>query len=163
MLSALLGNASAVYSEAMAEEIPEELLLANVGQKVLVMKDGKVLMVRGRVTFHDLDKRWDFPGGRMHKGEEPIPALTRELKEELGVDFVIGRPLLACTTYETPSGVPRYYVIFEAQLLDPNAEFIVADDELAEVKWVIPEEVATMPTWEDWRVLLKEYFAQHGA
>lgn len=146
----------------MAQELPEELLLANVGQKVVCMKDGKVLMVRGRVTFHDLDKRWDFPGGRMHTGEEPISALTRELKEELGVDFEIGKPLLACTTYETPSGVPRYYVVFEAKLSDPAAEFIVADDELSELKWIGPEEIETMPTWEDWRTLLKEYFKEHA-
>lgn len=146
----------------MATELPEELLLANVGQKVVVMKDGKVLMVRGRVTFHNLDKRWDFPGGRMHTGEAPIPALARELKEELGVDFVIGKPLLACTTYETPSGVPRYYVVFEAQLADPDKPFIVADDELSELKWMGREDVETMPTWEDWRTLLREYFEAHG-
>lgn len=145
----------------MATELPEELLLANVGQKVVVMKDGKVLMCRGRVTFKDMDKRWDFPGGRMHTGEEPIPALARELREELGVDFVIGKPLLTCITYETPTGVPRYYVLFEAALADSNAEFKVADDELSELKWVGREEIETMPTWEDWRTFLRGYFEAH--
>jgi 8-oxo-dGTP diphosphatase len=147
----------------MAQEFPEELLLANVGQKVLVLKDGKVLMCRGKVEFKEMDKRWDFPGGRMHTGEEPASALTRELKEELGVDFIVGKPLLACVTYDTPTKVPRYYVVFEAKLKDPNAAFVVADDELSELKWIGRDEIETIPTWEDWRNLLRDYFAEHAA
>lgn len=146
----------------MAIEIPEELLVANVGQKVLIQKDGKVFMCRGRVEYHDMDKRWDFPGGRMHTGEEVIPALKRELKEELGVDFEIGKPLLACITYETPSDVPRYYVVFEAKQSNPEEAFKIADDELSEVRWVGPEDVAGLTTWEDWRTLLTDYFKTHA-
>jgi len=151
-----------VYSEAVAQEDPNALLLAHVGQKVLVMKDGKILMCRGRVDFKEMDKRWDFPGGRMHTGEQPIPALERELKEELGVDFIIGKPLLTCVTYETPGDIPRYYVVFEATLSDQGAKFDVAEDELQELKWVGKGEVETLRTWEDWRTLLREYFAQHA-
>lgn len=145
----------------MAEEKPEELLLANVGQKALFMRDGKVLMCRGTETFHG--DRWDFPGGRIHTGEEPIFALERELKEELGVEFEIGQPLFPMITYDTPTNVPRYYVVFEVTLADPNAEFTVATDELAELKWVSSEEVADLVTWEEWRVLLTDYFKKHGA
>lgn len=144
----------------MATEIPDELLYANVGQKVLVMHNGKVLMCRGTQGF--LAELWDFPGGRMHKGEHPKPALSRELMEELGVEFEIGDPLLASVTYETPNNVPRYYVVFEAKLKDPNAEIRRADDEIAELRWVGKEEVATLPTWEDWRTLLKAYFTEHA-
>lgn len=146
----------------MAQEDPGALLLAHVGQKVIVMKDGKVLMCRGKVAFKDMDKRWDFPGGRMHTGEEPVSALARELKEELGVDFVIGKPLLACITYETPANIPRYYVVFEATLANADAPFAVADDELSELKWIGKDEVDTLITWEDWRMLLKEYFKNHA-
>lgn len=146
----------------MATEIPEELLLANVGQKVLIEKDGKVFMCRGRVAYKEMDKRWDFPGGRMHTGEEPIPALKRELKEELGVDFEIDKPLLVCVTYETPSNVPRYYVVFKARQTNPQEAFKIADDELSEVRWVGSDDVAELPTWEDWRVLLNEHFKTHA-
>ena len=146
----------------MATEDPNALLLAHVGQKVLVMKDGKVLMCRGRVEFKEMDKRWDFPGGRMHTGEEPIAALARELKEELGVDFEIGKPLMTCVTYETPANIPRYYVVFEAKLANPDAGFVVAEDELSELKWVGKDEVDTLHTWEDWRTLLRNYFNTHA-
>ena len=144
----------------MAQELPDELLLAHVGQKVLVMKDGKVLMCRGTQGF--LANLWDFPGGRMHTGEEPMPALKRELLEEFGVLFQIGKPLLTMVTYETPSNIPRYYVVFEAKLEDTGAQFKVAEDEIAEVRWIGKEDVADLPTWEAWRTLLTEYFAQHA-
>ena len=136
-------------------------MVANVGQKVLFVKDGKVLMCRGTVQFKGIDKLWDFPGGRMHTGEEPIPALKRELKEELGVDFEIGSPLFVMVTYETPSNIPRYYVVFEATLKDANAEFTVATDELSELRWVGPEDVASLATWEEWRTFLTDYFKKH--
>lgn len=147
----------------MAKEIPEDILVANVGQKVLLEKDGKVLMCRGKIDFKHMDKRWDFPGGRLHTGEKPIQGLERELKEELGVEFEIGRPLFACITEDTPSGVPRYYVVFKAVLKNPNAEFVIAEDELSEIRWVGAEEVAGLNTWEDWRTFLQGYFKEyHG-
>ena len=98
----------------------------------------------------------------MHTGEESIPALERELLEELGVEFEIGAPLFTMITYETPSNVPRYYVVFEATQKDPNAEFVVAADELSELKWVSAEEVADLVTWEEWRVFLTDYFKKHA-
>lgn len=146
----------------MAEELPEELLHAHVGQKIVWLKDGKVLMCRGTVNFHDQDKRWDFPGGRMHIGELPKEALARELKEELGADFIIGVPLFVMATYETPTNVPRYYVLFEATPSDTNVELTVAADELSELKWVGKDDVADLVTWEEWRVFLTDYFQAHG-
>jgi 8-oxo-dGTP diphosphatase len=51
----------------------------------LVDTDGRVLLAE-RPAGKPMAGLWEFPGGKMHKGETPEAALIRELKEELGID-----------------------------------------------------------------------------
>jgi 8-oxo-dGTP diphosphatase len=46
---------------------------------------GRVLIAQ-RPPGRALAGRWEFPGGKLHDGEEAYAALVRELREELGVD-----------------------------------------------------------------------------
>ena len=53
---------------------------------------GALYDARGRVLITQrppgkaLAGRWEFPGGKLHDGEDPRAGLVRELREELGVE-----------------------------------------------------------------------------
>jgi 8-oxo-dGTP diphosphatase len=57
-----------------------------------LMRDGKVLLARRKAGRH-MGNRWEFPGGKVHSGESPQKALSRELQEELGIEARIGELL----------------------------------------------------------------------
>ena len=50
----------------------------------LVDVDGRVLLAK-RPPGRSLAGLWEFPGGKVEKGETPEAALVRELEEELGI------------------------------------------------------------------------------
>ena len=87
----------------------------------LIDRDGR-LMVQQRPEGLSLAGLWEFPGGKVEPGEWPEQALTRELKEELGIDtwksclapltfashsyddFHLLMPLFACRRWQ---GIPH--------------------------------------------------------
>jgi 8-oxo-dGTP pyrophosphatase MutT (NUDIX family) len=51
------------------------------GVKCVLTDGDRVLLVRHTYGHHE----WDFPGGGVRRGEEPLAAARREMEEELGV------------------------------------------------------------------------------
>ena len=51
------------------------------GVKCVVTEGDRILLVRH--TYGN--RRWDFPGGAMKRGEQPLVAAQREMREELGI------------------------------------------------------------------------------
>jgi 8-oxo-dGTP diphosphatase len=58
----------------------------------VLVRDDAVLACR-RAPHKDAAGLWEFPGGKVEAGERPQDALTRELREELGVDVRVGAML----------------------------------------------------------------------
>ncbi len=60
-----------------------ELVL--VAACALIDTDGRVLLAQ-RPEGKSMAGLWEFPGGKIEKGETPEDCLVRELKEELAID-----------------------------------------------------------------------------
>ncbi len=60
---------------------------------VMLDTQGRVLLAQRPPGKH-LAGLWEFPGGKLEAGEAPADGLVRELQEELGVDAVVGKPLI---------------------------------------------------------------------
>ncbi len=55
----------------------------------IIIKDEKVLVVQRKPNSRR-GLRWEFPGGKVEKGEDPRQCLKRELNEELGIEVDVG-------------------------------------------------------------------------
>lgn len=68
----------------------------------LIYRDGKLLVCQRRADAA-LPLKWEFPGGKVEKGESDIAALCRELQEELAIET--HDPVLVCRhTHRYPDG-----------------------------------------------------------
>jgi len=56
---------------------------------------GRVLIAQRPAGKH-LAGHWEFPGGKRGAGESELAALTRELREELGIELASARPFMRC-------------------------------------------------------------------
>jgi mutator protein MutT len=66
----------------------------------LVFRDGRLLITRRPPGTH-LAGHWEFPGGKLDPGEDWLPALHRELREELAIEVETG-PLVEDLVHEYP-------------------------------------------------------------
>jgi 8-oxo-dGTP diphosphatase len=55
----------------------------------MIERDGRYLLTQRRSTAV-LPLLWEFPGGRVERGESDGSALSRELRHRLGVDVQVG-------------------------------------------------------------------------
>jgi len=69
--------------------------------------DGRILIAERPPGKH-MAGRWEFPGGKVAPGESEAEALTRELREELGVEVTASRPFMRLRhSYRAASGDDR--------------------------------------------------------
>ncbi len=74
--------------------------MLHVVAATIVNQQNQVLVTRRAKEVHQGGK-WEFPGGKVERGEAPIEALKRELAEELGIGILKCEPLIK-THYHYP-------------------------------------------------------------
>jgi len=70
----------------MSEPRARKLVVAG-----LIIGDDRRVLITQRRADQALPLQWELPGGKVEPGEDPVVALARELREELGVTARVGR------------------------------------------------------------------------
>ena len=103
----------------------------HVSAAVIVDEAGRVLVVRKQGTSMFMQ-----PGGKPEAGESAAQTLIRELHEEL-------QPLGSFVS--AAANEPGHRVIAEAFATSVDPQAVTVQAELAELRWITPDDIATLP------------------
>lgn len=133
-------------------EVVSALLVDSSGQNMLMGKR-RVGKRRGEM--------WEHPGGKVEAGESRQDALVRELREELGVEAVIG-PSLARTTIAVEAVL--HLTLYSVTLAEGSPPPSAIDHE--RLAWVTPEhavmQLACTPATYAWHDQVVDFMAGRG-
>ncbi len=102
----------------------------------LLEESGKLLICRRRDDQMHAGK-WEFPGGKAEPGEEPLEALRRELREELGIE-ADGAEEVLTYEYAYPGRRPIRLVFFRVLAYSG----CIQTSQFAEARWERRESLA---------------------
>src|SRR3989338_11670002 len=86
----------AAYQKGIQEIIPKpkKKIIQDLDVAICILQRGNKYLIQKRPSRGLLADLWEFPGGKIEKGEKPQEALKRELKEELDIDITTSRLLM---------------------------------------------------------------------
>ncbi|MCE5208110.1 MAG: A/G-specific adenine glycosylase [Chloroflexi bacterium] len=115
------------------QSIPHLIVTAGV-----IQRDGYVFLAR-RPPNGLLGGMWEFPGGKCEPGEGLPGCLKRELWEELGVEVQVGEAFGVYEHAYTHFSVTLHAFLCRLEKGEPQAF------EASEIRWVRPEDLASLP------------------
>lgn len=137
----------------MSDKITETHFCGKVAQKIILIRDKKVL-----ITRDSRDQIWELPGGRLNEGENPQTGVLREVEEELGVDVAVER-VVYINQFLHSNNKPALVIIYQARLVDESAVFSPDPLEVAQMEWVDALDWHTYSYYPEYTAALKEYFS----
>ncbi|MGL5793593.1 MAG: 8-oxo-dGTP diphosphatase MutT [Waterburya sp.] len=105
-----------------------------IGVAVISNQQQKILIDRRKATG-EMGGLWEFPGGKIEAGETIEACIKREVKEELGIDILVGDRLTTIT---------HNYQTFKVTLYVHDCQYLKGVPrpiECEELQWVTPAEL----------------------
>lgn len=103
------------------------------------------LLVARRTAPPQFAGMWEFPGGKVEPGEAPEKALHRELREELGIDVVLGAELEAPGPEGWPLNAKAVMRVWFAEVAGGEPRPLEDHDELRWVSLREGDEALSLP------------------
>ena len=101
----------------------------------VLRRDGRYMLAR-RLRGAEAGL-WEFPGGKLERGESPEQALERELREELGINVRVGMLIGCIADWQSMDGAGIMLLFYDCELisgqpscLDCGGAIFAAKDEV---------------------------------
>ena len=104
-----------------------------------LVRDGARVLVSRRRADQPMPLHWEFPGGKVEPGEDPVIALAREVREELGCAVRVGR--IHEVVFHAYEAFDLVMLVYACELAEGTPRAL----QVAEVAWV---EAARLPALE---------------
>lgn len=108
-----------------------------IPQKAVIMKGGKILLLKRAPDSPIHPNLWDLPGGILENKEKPEEGLKREVFEETNLKVMVVKPLFSCS--ESSHGNEVFFLLYECRILSGK---IKLSKEHIEWKWADKKEAA---------------------
>jgi len=107
----------------------------------IIIDNDKILCTqRGQNKYEYLSKKYEFPGGKIEKGESKVEALKREIFEELKMEIIQIKEFIKVTHEYSDFNLTMYSYICTCE--DPSIEL----SEHIDFKWLDKSELKKL----DW-------------
>jgi 8-oxo-dGTP diphosphatase len=95
-----------------------------------VIRRGERVLVSRRRADQPMPLLWEFPGGKVEPGEDPVVALEREVREELGCVVRVGR--IHEVVFHAYEAFDLVMLVYACEILEGEPRAV----QVAEIDWV---------------------------
>ncbi|MCH4895434.1 (deoxy)nucleoside triphosphate pyrophosphohydrolase [Marinilabiliaceae bacterium JC040] len=107
----------------------------------IIIKNGKILCTQRNFNKYDyISKKFEFPGGKVEKGESNEEAIIREIKEELSINITVNKEFLS--VYHE---YPDFHLTMHSFLCSAEDKTLSLNEHI-DYKWLLKDELSSL----DW-------------
>lgn len=120
---------SSHYSLLLSKILPSNLPHKRIGVAVIWNESAQILIDKRKLSG-SMGGLWEFPGGKIEAGETVVECIVREIREELGIEIVVGEHLIS---------IEHTYPAFNITIIVHNCQHssgIPQPIECDEIRWV---------------------------
>lgn len=125
-----------------------------IGQKAIIQKDNKYLVIRKSLTVPRFPGYWDFPGGCLEENEDPKNGIKREVFEETNLE-ILPMKVVWKINLEV-NGYIVEYRIWKTKLVSSEVKL---SHEHTEFKWLGKKEILKLKI----QPYIKEFFSPQSS
>ena len=125
----------------------------------IIICDSKILCFqKGIAKYPYLSNKWEFPGGKVEKGEDPKDTIIRELSEELKMDISDQKIIYLC---DTEHDYPDFHVLMHSfMIFVDDIQFTMTEH--TSFKWLKVEELGKLDWAEADKAVVKAIEEYHA-